>query len=118
MTEAELMWMVGLLEGEGCFDTHAPNRQKNPAARIQCKMTDFDVIERLASIGGGKVYGPYQANPRWKPQLHWVIRGQEAAELMRVLQPHMGKRRAARIEEVLHQTRQSERANNLCSLSS
>lgn len=112
MTEAELAWVAGLLEGEGCF-TIANQRQWSRHYRypvIACTMTDLDVIQRLHKlVGMGRVGGPYgravrNGTPR-KPQWKWQLqRRDQAAMLMRTLLPLMGERRANRIRYVLFMT--------------
>jgi hypothetical protein len=65
-------------------------------------MTDEDVVRRAASmLGTDKVVsrGPYkgQKQPQW-----WVvIYGARAEATMRAVLPHMGKRRAGKIRELL-----------------
>lgn len=56
MTEIEVAWLAGLLEGEGSFglDTRALHKYKvstaPPAPYIKISMVDKDVIERVAVL--------------------------------------------------------------------
>jgi len=57
-------WVIGILEGEGCFTPHTARSKKNGpngyvSARIQVQMIDYDVIERLARYFDVKANGPY-----------------------------------------------------------
>lgn len=94
-TRDDLLWLAGLLEGEGSFDAH---RGKYP--RIRLAMTDRDVVGRAASLMDAKIrlsLHPLPAKATW----HTEISGARAAEIMRLILPHMGARRSQKIAEVL-----------------
>lgn len=91
----DLLWLAGLLEGEGTFDAH---RGKYP--RIRLAMTDRDIVGRAASLMDAKIRLSLHAAPA-KPTWHAEISGEKAAEIMRLILPFMGARRSARIAEVL-----------------
>lgn len=94
MSEAEVAWLAGLVEGEGSFHLH---RGRRP--RLQVSMTDEDVIRKAhAMVGVGSVGGPYQSEGKRKAYWQWNVYGAEVIEL---LLPHLGLRRAARAQEVL-----------------
>lgn len=90
-------WIAGILEGEGCF-----NVTKRKQVRITCSMTDLDVIERLHRyIGKGyiltdKQRGHYKRQYRW-----WCCNGEDILEILDRVQPYMGQRRLARIQECI-----------------
>lgn len=91
----DLLWLAGLLEGEGSFDLH---RDKYP--RVRVGMTDRDVVGRAATLFGSRIRltlrpAPYQAT--W----HAEISGEKAAQIMREILPHMGARRSGRIASIL-----------------
>ena len=91
----DLLWLAGLLEGEGSFDAH---RGKYP--RIRLAMTDRDVVGRAASLMDSKIrlaLHPEPAQPTW----HTEISGERAADIMRDILPHMGTRRSGKIASVL-----------------
>ncbi len=51
--EYELLWLAGILEGEGYFhlyNNHASNGKTYQYARICLGMTDKDVIEKVCSM--------------------------------------------------------------------
>ena len=100
MNDLEFGWLIGILEGEGCFDmTGTP--------RIRVVMTDKDTIVRTAeALGGGTIR--YFAG-RYKRKQHWSIEvtGDLAIEWMKKVQPHMGRRRKERIQDTL--TKASQR---------
>lgn len=93
--EMDLIWLAGLLEGEGTFDLH-----KGRYPRIRVGMTDRDVVGRAASLMDSKIrlaLHPAPVQPTW----HAEISGARAASIMRLLLPHMGTRRSQRIATVL-----------------
>lgn len=94
----DVIWLSGLLEGEGTYDAH---RGKYP--RVRLAMTDRDVVGRAATLMGCRVRlslkpAPYQAT--W----HAEIQGEKAAQVMRATLPFMGARRSAKIAYILGST--------------
>lgn len=91
----DLLWLAGLLEGEGTFDAHCG---KYP--RIRLAMTDRDVVGRAASLMDTTLRLSLHPAPV-KATWHSEISGPRAAQIMREVLPHMGARRSAKIAEVL-----------------
>lgn len=98
MNREEVIWLAGLLEGEGCFSI--ARQHGNLKVGIVIGMTDYDVILRVSqlfnknrisskTLKSGKVY--YTAQ----------IWGIDAIDIMKLLQPHMFGRRSAKIQEIL-----------------
>lgn len=103
MNDFDLGWLVGLLEGEGCFMWHPAGRLK-----IQVSMGDRDVVERAAALMAldGAPNAVYAEPPRPGREHHSTmyrthIRGRRARELGRLLLPHLGERRRERLAELL-----------------
>lgn len=91
----DVLWLSGLLEGEGCFDLH---RRIYP--RVRLAMTDRDVVGRVATLFGSSIrltLKPKPAAPTW----HAEVQGARAVEVMRAVLPYMGSRRSGRIAEIL-----------------
>ncbi|WDS52057.1 LAGLIDADG endonuclease [Microbacterium phage Caron] len=91
----DLIWLAGLLEGEGTFDAH---RGRYP--RVRLCMTDRDVVERAADLMGTSVRLSLRqapSTPTWNAELS----GDRAAVIMEAVLPLMGARRSQRIAEVL-----------------
>ena len=107
VSDFDLVWIVALLEGEGCF-TAEKHSTKYPTRypRITLAMTDRDVVKRAADLLGCKsVMGPYThpVNRPGKPMFRCVLTGRRAEVWMRKLGPLMGIRRREKIEEILSQ---------------
>jgi hypothetical protein len=94
----ELMWLVALLDGEGCFTLNG--RYPN----IVVSMTDEDSV-RLAHqrAGCGSVTGPYQPkNPKHKPFWRWKVAFHpHVFALCKLVAPYMSARRQVAIDTLL-----------------
>jgi hypothetical protein len=95
MNRDDLIWLAGLLEGEGTFDLQ---RRRYP--RIRLAMTDRDVVGRAATLMGTKVRLSLRQAPN-KPTWHAEVQGPRAVSLMEALLPHMGARRSQAIATIL-----------------
>lgn len=93
----EILWLAGLLEGEGCFLPGPPSEPN--ACRIVLVTTDKDVAETAQQLMGAR---SLTRRPRREPhhkQAYEVQRsGNPARELMRSLYPLMSARRKKAIE--------------------
>ena len=95
MSESDLIWLAGLLEGEGTFDMH-----KGRYPRIRVGMTDRDVVGRAATLMGASIRMT-MSTVGHKATFHAEKSGAEAAALMRALLPYLGARRSATIGVIL-----------------
>jgi hypothetical protein len=94
-TRDDLLWLAGLLEGEGSFDAH---RGRYP--RIRLAMTDRDVVGRAAFLMDATIRLSLHPAPN-KATWHTEISGKRAALIMAEILPHMGSRRSGKIAEAL-----------------
>ncbi len=100
MEATDLAWLAGLLEGEGCFREHPTTAGRYPC--IQLKMTDRDVVERAAALMGGNAIVPVQPKrPGSKEAYRTTVVGSRAVALMEELLPLMGRRRSAKVRDLL-----------------
>lgn len=111
LTEREaLLWLAGLLEGEGSFvmgqDTYIKvDGTRSWRYKVYLKMTDLDTVLRAQTVAG--VGSVTEASTSKKPKHHkraWHLQvqaNQEALDLMRRVLPFMGERRSIRIREIL-----------------
>lgn len=98
--EQEILWLAGLLEGEGCFIWHV-RKDGRSDARIELHMTDEDVVKHAAKIMGCECRTKKKHKPHHKTPFLASISGEGAASIMKQILPFMGMRRSAKIEEVL-----------------
>ena len=102
LRESELFWLIGILEGEGYFD------YEKWSQRVQVKMTDLDIIERVVDvfekITGRRTNIHESPNKKKSDSLPYVIaiHGEDARKVMRMIVPYMGFRRRQRIWQSLN----------------
>lgn len=94
-THDDLVWLAGILEGEGTFDLH---RGRYP--RIRVGMTDRDVVGRVATLMRSRIRMSI-STVGYKASYHAEISGDRAAAIMWDLIPYMGARRTSKIADVL-----------------
>lgn len=97
MSEPEVAWLAGIVEGEGTFVAGA-------RYGIVVSMTDQDVIDRLAGMTGvGQVYHNLRtAKAHHKPPSSWCVRRVEHIEhVIRLIDPWLGERRKVAAQKLL-----------------
>ena len=102
MTDSELHWLAGWLEGEGSFMKPSPSKPNQPSISAVC--TDRDVIERVGRLLGSKVHEVNKTKCKvkgWKQQYQTRVRGIKARTFMMLLTPLMGERRQMQIRDAL-----------------
>ena len=107
VTNDQVLWLAGLLEGEGSFIISKRRRKPKTrsawvqqSGRISVKMNDKDVIEKVAICFGTK---PNKCTSKTTGKVMYVayLDGAHAFYLMRLLFPHMGIRRQGQINKCL-----------------
>ena len=88
-------WVVGILEGEGCFTTS----KGYPCVKVE--MTDKDVIEHFSFVlqWPNKIYTRKRGDNKRSYELS--VSGQQAKLFMLDVFPYMGERRQLRIQEIV-----------------
>lgn len=99
MDDRDFFWMIGLIEGEGCFQKGPPSAPNKPFIAVQ--MTDEDVICRLAKMWGLSYWNTKRYQSHHKPCFVVRITGNRAANLMTQMRPHMSVRRQLQIDMAL-----------------
>lgn len=102
-----IVWLAGLLEGEGSFGIKARpgGKSSKPSARVSIGMTDEDVIATVAMMFNRK-YWPNNSESRpdhWSQMFETEVVGKAAEYVMLTVYPFMHSRRAEKIEQVLAQ---------------
>src|SRR5437867_12970466 len=94
-TVKDIIWLAGLLEGEGWFGF-------NQSPRITINMTDLDVIERVRKIfrTNNKITTQNKAR-NYKTSYYLSIFGDQAIQWMMTIYVLMGIRRQSQIREVI-----------------
>lgn len=103
ITDIELGWLAGILEGEGSF-VLGTTPKGYPRYEVTVSMTDEDVINELLRITGmGRIYGPYKKKKvQWKPSWKWsVVKEADVKDLCLRVKPLMYRRRRLQINRLL-----------------
>lgn len=96
MTDRDIAWLAGILEGEGHFGYMAYT------ARVDLWMSDRDVIERAATLLGKKVARRNtMGRKQWKPLYGFTVCGALAIGLMFTIYTLLGSRRRQQIAGAL-----------------
>jgi hypothetical protein len=93
----DFLWLAGLLEAEGTFLKPPPSSPRSPI--VACRMTDRDVIERVADRFGTSIFAFDRGE--YRTQYGACAKGSRAVALMRDLRPFMSARRQAAIDTAL-----------------
>lgn len=100
-----LAWLAGILEGEGSFywESYKNNKTSKRYPRITVQMSDADVLQKAALIGGCGVFGGPTNNPNGhKPIYSWkVCVNHHVYALLVALFPFMGQRRQSKMRELI-----------------
>lgn len=110
MNQADIMWLAGLLEGEGCFTISHYTKMVDGEpktyyyGRIALAMTDEDVVRRayeIAQCGNvTKLHSEKRGNR--KPLFRWQVGDRKSvARILLAVYPIMGHRRQERIAEIV-----------------
>ena len=99
LSEVELAWLAGLLEGEGSFV--AASARATYTVTAQIVMTDLDVIEKVASWWRVCISRPRRLKEHHKQTYRCTLRGQRAVDWMVRLKPLMGARRQEQITRAI-----------------
>ena len=107
----DFAWLVGLLEGEGCFTLNGSWNNKQPCILLQ--MTDKDIVDKASRIlgGNGFVFGRERKGDTYgkKIMYRYAISSTLAIFWMKSLLPHMGERRQKQIKYIIEYWESSPR---------
>jgi hypothetical protein len=101
VNELELVWLAGLLEGEGTFIDQRTGTNTGGSGLVRIGMNDLDVVEKAALLMKGEIKVHVDLRPNHQIHYYCVVSGIRARELMTAVLPYMGKRRSAAITALL-----------------
>ena len=110
----DIHWIAGLIEGDGCFFVRKGKYNNGPAYSayreypgIDISMTDEDVVKHAHQIAGG-TFSKLKHKTRGDKSIYSLrLRGKHALSWMMTLFPLMGRRRQAKLKEILLKWRTS-----------
>jgi hypothetical protein len=96
ISDLDLAWLAGLLEGEGAFILHQEPaigaRRARVIIRVAVHMTDRDVVERVRDIVGlGSVHRRPPGKPHHKETFRWAISASSDPEIDATCTPSHGR---------------------------
>src|SRR5712692_9343337 len=102
LTDHEIGWLAGIMDGEGCIGVYRNKRNGIPAnhqLRLSVSNTDPLMIYELKRLCGGRTrMAARKANPNWHSSWLWDLGGRRAITLLRTLAPyHISKREQAQL---------------------
>ena len=107
LTDYELGWLVGILEGEGYLGLLRSN--VGQTQRVSVKMCDEDIVNRVAILFEqvtGKQFDVrvryHKDRPKWNTQWEVYASGENARIIMRYVVKYMGYRRRKKIYQSLN----------------
>lgn len=99
MSQAELHWLAGWLEGEGSFQAPPPSKPRGP--RISAQAKDSDVVVEAGRLLQIKPVFEKRRRQHWSPMWRVILQGDRATALMLTLEPLMGTRRKEQIQSAV-----------------
>jgi hypothetical protein len=99
ITEADIGWSAGIIDGEGCIGAYYSKRNAGSQLKVIVTNTDIRIIHRMYELWGGNIC-PCQRKlgANHKPSFRWSVGGRKACEVLRVLQPYLvGKGEQAKL---------------------
>lgn len=100
ISREDLLWLSGLLEGEGSFMAGPPSSPSSP--RVSVQMTDEDIVERISTLLGTSYRQTKRRVAHHKQSFMITLSGRRAVALMRSLYDLMGKRRKEQIYRAIN----------------
>lgn len=93
ISQADLAYAAGLIDGEGCITVVAPGIRPNgrsvgPRVRVIVYMTTPEVLVWLQRTFGGTFRPRKSRQPRQKPVYVWSIQGKRAGMMLEWLLPY------------------------------
>lgn len=99
ISQQDLHWLAGLLEGEGSFLSGPPSAPRSPS--VQLSMVDRDIVERAGALVGSAVTVVPSRRDGWRTAYCVRVRGARGVLWMQRLRPLMGTRRRAQIDRAI-----------------
>src|SRR5262249_15710023 len=92
-TAAELGYMAGIVDCEGCFCLHNAGTHRF-ASQLHVGNTSPQLMEWLRSNFGGSVSAERRSNPRHKPVFRWYAAADDLDAMLVALLPYLVVKRA------------------------
>lgn len=85
MTDAELAYIAGIFDGEGCINF---STQKGTVyVRVIVSNTDYRIIQHLSTSFGGAIVKLKKVNEKWKDSWQWILAWSAAVDFLEQISP-------------------------------
>ena len=109
MTDKELGYVAGIVDGEGTIGiSYRTNRSGNGSYSLflAVKMCNQKVVERIREFTGlGNIIHCPSYNNRWREQWRWQVNGKEAKSILDMLWPLLVEKKEQALLAIEFQTR-------------
>lgn len=87
LSEVELAYIAGIVDGEGCISMYRQNTTYFP--RLNVVNTNRDLAEYLKKRLGGVIMERKRVKLCWKDSYEWQVQHQKAIDTVRMLLPYL-----------------------------
>lgn len=108
MTDFDIGWLVGIIEGEGCFVLSQDKRRPNLYnVKVQVESTDYDVILKLHNLVGGNILesnypSKFKHFPNAKNSWRWTVSTKiKVKEIIELVFPYLSVRRKQQASKLI-----------------
>lgn len=88
MTDIELGWTAGIIDGEGCIGIYNYGHTQD-ALTIQVGTTSRATAEKLLSLWGGSIARPKVKTKGGRTKYNWCVRCRKAADVLEQVEKHL-----------------------------
>ena len=90
LTKDELNYYAGFFDGEGCIMIRKKHMGRPyHTLDIAITSTNHNILEDFKRAFGGKVHGAYKSKTHYKDKWSWMVGGDKALTILRVLYPYL-----------------------------
>ena len=94
LTDTELAWVAGFIDGEGCFSIKVSKSWvRGCCVRIQLTNTHLPTLCLLRRFFGGRVAMHMKAGPTWRTTFSWEVNGDRADHVAEQILPYLQEKR-------------------------
>lgn len=92
VTEIQLSYLAGIIDGEGHIGVHQTNRKGDPAAfspTVDITSTSKELLEYIQLLVGGRLHNLAKETDKWKASFYLEWSGLDSVNLCKALYPYL-----------------------------
>lgn len=106
MKHDDILWLAGLMEGEGSFSSYEHKDGGHYAAKLALAMRDKDIVQRAAKLLNARLRKEFDR--RYGKYMYVAgLSGMKAVRFSMLLYPYLGDRRRAQISRMYRRMRRN-----------